>query len=891
MRTLLLILVSLLFILPCQADVITVDDNEPADYNSIQDAIDNSTNSDLIEVRRGTYYENINFYGKAIIVTSTDPNDSDVVSNTIIWGNNPAGTVRFETYEDSNSVLTGFTIQSTDTPGQGQGIGVYCYYSSPSVSNCVIRNHATGIFGQSAAPTLVGNKVRSNAGHGVEACNGLIRMCAVGENGGEGIRLCHGEIRNCSVYDNAENGLWVCDASISNCLIYNNDRNGLDSCQSEIVNCTVVNNGDSGLESCGGTIKNCIVISNGRYGFESCLGSILYNDVWNNGYGSYGVGTIPSMSDIHTNPLFADVSNHDYHLKSAAGRWDPNMHTWVDDDINSPSLDTGDPCDPTGDEPYPNGDIINQGAYGGTEQASKSPLGQTVYCDPNIPGDVDENCEVDFRDVAIFGPNWFDVGLEPNIIQEWVARYNGPPGNSEDVAHALAIDSNDNIYVTGYSRRSGIGRDYATIKYRPDSNEPVWVARYNGPGNNEDVAYAIAIDSNDNIYVTGYSQGSATAWDYATIKYRPDSNEPVWVARYNGPGNNEDVAYALAMDSNDNIYVTGKSYGSDPDAYRDYATIKYGPDSNEPVWVARYNGPGSGRDVAYVIAIDSNDNIYVTGHSQGSATAWDYATIKYGPDSNEPIWVARYDGTANEDVAYAIAIDSKDNIYVAGYSYGSGTWRDYATIKYGPDSNEPIWVARYDGTATANEDEARAIAIDANDDIYVTGYSYGSGTWWDYATIKYGPDSNEPVWVARYSGPGGETDVADALAIDSNGNIYVTGTSYGSGTGRDYATIKYGPDSNEPVWVARYSGTANDDDNEAYGIAIDSNNNVYVTGYSESPATGDDYTTVKYARGYTCAIEIPSDYNQDCIVDFADLEIIIDHWLECNLDPPEACFE
>jgi hypothetical protein len=126
------------------------------------------------------------------------------------------------------------------------------------------------------------------------------------------------------------------------------------------------------------------------------------------------------------------------------------------------------------------------------------------------------------------------------------------------------------------------------------------------------------VDSNNNIYVTGYSWASGTGYDYATIKYSPDSNQPVWVARYNG-----DWAKAIAVDSNNNVYVTGSSWDLATNDY-DYATIKYSPDSNQPVWVARYNGPGNGEDRAYGIAVDNNDNIYVT--------SFDYATIKYSPD-------------------------------------------------------------------------------------------------------------------------------------------------------------------------------------------------------------------------------------------------------------------
>ena len=62
----------------------------------------------------------------------------------------------------------------------------------------------------------------------------------------------------------------------------------------------------------------------------------------------------------------------DYHLKSQAGRWDPVSESWIIDDVTSPCIDVGDPNSPVGDEPEPNGERINIGAYGGTAEASKS---------------------------------------------------------------------------------------------------------------------------------------------------------------------------------------------------------------------------------------------------------------------------------------------------------------------------------------------------------------------------------------------------------------------------------------------------------------------------------------------------------------------------------------
>ena len=118
-------------------------------------------------------------------------------------------------------------------------------------------------------------------------------------------------------------------------------------------------------------------------------------------------------------------------------------------------------------------------------------------------------------------------------------------------------------------------RDLISIILRSNrfAGQEQWVASYNGPGNALDFAYAIAVDSSGNVYVTGESYGLDSAYDYATIKYNSTGQEQ-WVARYNGPANYDDVAEAIALDGSANVYVTGYSYGVG-DVGVDYATIKY----------------------------------------------------------------------------------------------------------------------------------------------------------------------------------------------------------------------------------------------------------------------------------------------------------------------------
>jgi uncharacterized delta-60 repeat protein len=421
-----------------------------------------------------------------------------------------------------------------------------------------------------------------------------------------------------------------------------------------------------------------------------------------------------------------------------------------------------------------------------------------------------------------------------SVDTAWVRTYNGP-ANGVDGGRAIAVDEQGNVYVTGISIGSGTYMDYATVKYNSAGVEQ-WARRYNGPGNAWDWVKAIAVDGQGNVYVTG---GVAAGGydDYGTIKYN-SNGDTLWVRRYNGPGNAGDGASALAVDGQGNVYVTGGSSGSGTSL--DYATIKYNS-AGDTLWVRRYNGPGNGSDWTYSLAVDGQGNVYVTGESYGSGGSDDYVTIKYNSAGVEQ-WTQRYNGPGNDDDwAHVIAVDGQSNVYVTGYSVGSGSYADYATIKYNANG-DTLWVRRYNGPGNS-DDEDNSLAVDGQGNVYVTGESYGSGTAYDYATIKYN-SAGVQEWVQRYNGPGNGDDWAYSLAVDGSGNVYVTG--YSIGTSPDYATIKYNS-SGVQQWVQRYNGPGNDDD-EASALAVDDSGNVYVTGYSAVSSTNADFATIKYVQ-------------------------------------------
>ena len=312
---------------------------------------------------------------------------------------------------------------TTNSAGFGGG-GIYCA-GEATISYCTITgNSATG--------------TGDYEGGGGIYCDGEIRDATISHctikgnsgNSGGGI-YCVGNSQNtvishCIINDNSATGTGVYDggggiffdmsmAAITNCVITGNSANqGGGICdywysEPTVRHCTITANlankgGGYYDESvlCAGTVSHCILWGNTAGGGSEIEGweppVVLYSDI---------EGGYSGTNNIDTDPCFADAANGDYHLKSQAGRWDPNNQTWLQDTVTSPAIDAGNPNSPIGYEPFPNGGVINMGAYGGTAEASKSYFGGPV-CETIVAGDINGDCKVDFRDFALMALHWLE---------------------------------------------------------------------------------------------------------------------------------------------------------------------------------------------------------------------------------------------------------------------------------------------------------------------------------------------------------------------------------------------------------------------------------------------------------------------------------------------------
>lgn len=415
-----------------------------------------------------------------------------------------------------------------------------------------------------------------------------------------------------------------------------------------------------------------------------------------------------------------------------------------------------------------------------------------------------------------------------SAVPLWVRTY-GDPYRAFDEVHAIGADDSGNVIVSGFSEVSSSDAEFVTIKYKPNG-DTAWLRRYN-PANGQNGATALAIDHAGNVIVTGYQGDPTSAYgEWQTLKYSA-AGESLWAATWGYGGYCR--ASGIVADTAGNTYVTGKAGSLN---YLDFAVIKYDPSGNL-AWPFIYDGGDN--DMANAVAVDLEGNVYATGYTVLSGNYGNLLTMKISP-TGESLWKNIYANSHNRgDRGVNIAVDNSGSAVVSGVVSDTSGHTEYITVKYAP-SGDTVWTRLYHGPGNQS-DNAMALVLDAAGNAYVTGSTWADASHYDFTTIKYAPGGTER-WIAHYPGASHRA-FADAIGLDVNANLYVTGYSYDSTGGSDVVTVKYDSAGNQR-WAERYAGPFGED--EAYMLAVGPDSSVFVGGRTNSDSGGMDYLALKY---------------------------------------------
>jgi len=332
-----------------------------------------------------------------------------------------------------------------------------------------------------------------------------------------------------------------------------------------------------------------------------------------------------------------------------------------------------------------------------------------------------------------------------------------------------------------------------------------------------------------------YVTGFNTWNGYSTVKFDSSGNI-VWTAVYT-PQNAPDKPIDIIIDESSNVYVAGQNGG-------DFVLLKYNT-NGELLWESSYDG-GYGIDYPTACVLDDDGGIIVTGGSEGP-TGGDYywhdiATVKFN-QNGEIEWEARYEGPAGlSDYPEDICIDIWGNIYVTGGSYSELTRQQLISIKYSSQGIEQ-WVDLYSASDQYSRDRGVALTVDTEGNVYVVGTSRGTGNYDDFVTIQY-DESGSKQWISRYEGSTGYS-FPEGIEVDVNGDIIVGGTFSNPSSSFDVLVVKYKQDGTE-LWNTSYDAGFHGSEH-ASDITVDGQGSIYVTGFTAAYNVPEDILSIKYS--------------------------------------------
>lgn len=425
--------------------------------------------------------------------------------------------------------------------------------------------------------------------------------------------------------------------------------------------------------------------------------------------------------------------------------------------------------------------------------------------------------------------------------QQWVDRINGR-GNSFDIANNLYLDDQSNAYVYCTVYDSVFGQtNICAIKYAPNGIK-LWKTIYDNPFGTIDQLQDVYKDSQNNSYIAGYC---SEADRIKLLLVKINQNGDTVFSRITSIPNHETlVSHSICLDNSGNILVitdgrnltTGKT---------DFIIVKYssaGILTNYKI----FEGSSDGDDNGIKILCDNSGNVFAGVNSFYNGVSFDAVIYKLDNNLNE-IYTKRINGSANlDDGIVDMKLSSDNNILLAAKVSGTESEWDIGTFKINNLNGNILWQKIYNGIGNSL-DLPYVITTDISDNIYVTGYARNSPSIQseDIIILKYDKNGNE-LLSKVYNDSVNGTDQGFSICTDNQKNIYVGGIADQGNQHVEYISLKY--DSlGTLLWKATYHYYHLSED-FVYKVAVNNNQDIFITGISFSHETDYDVTTIKYSR-------------------------------------------
>jgi uncharacterized delta-60 repeat protein len=489
---------------------------------------------------------------------------------------------------------------------------------------------------------------------------------------------------------------------------------------------------------------------------------------------------------------------------------------------------------------------------------------------------------------AVLNWNYRIVVYNAASTQLWTATYDGVAAN-DDIPTALAVSESGDIAITGYSDENAtalISNNIITILYS-SSGTQLWNSNYDPSQNKNDEGTGAIFDSNGNVIVVGSSEDADSQTNAVVLNHTNGGGGVYNAISFNGIGDNTENIRDFGFDTSGNIYVTGYSVGKDTD--RDLCLVKLNA-SGDTLWSRSITGTLYGSDEEANKLFVTSSEVIISGYVKNSGTGSEVLVAKYDFNGNL-IWSTQYNGTVNESERSAdMIVDATGNIYITGrtdinpvstsnneiliqkYSTtGAILWTNIVAGNLEDDrgkfirlngsnvliaarkhngtnqdiwlrminqAGQTIWTTTYD---SGFDDDVVDVEVDANNDIYLTGYfnSNGNELDQDIVTLKYN-SLGVLTWSNIYSSSVGGVDQPSAISVHTDGVVYVCGVSDSdatTNTNLDWMVIQLSSDGNVG-WVSMNNGDANQDD-IADDISIGTDGSPFVAIHSDMDSGSD----------------------------------------------------